>query len=165
MARYIRKIAGTKSDYSSLHGGHVQIEVEVIDWWAVIRDLGITTVAFIIALMVGCPHYNVWQQGLAGQAELRRAEQNRQIAIQEARAKQESATLLAQAEVERAKGVASANKIIADGLKGNDEYLRYLWIDRLASSQHREVIYIPTEANLPILEANRLTLRNPKLPE
>lgn len=106
--------------------------------------------------MWGCPTYNVWQQGLAGQAELRRAEQNRQIAIQEARAKQESATLLAGAEVERAKGVAQANKIIADGLKGHDEYLRYLWIDKLASSQQREVIYIPTEANIPILESQRL---------
>ena len=29
----------------------------------------------------GCPHYHVWQQGLAGEAELRRTQQNRQIAI------------------------------------------------------------------------------------
>jgi hypothetical protein len=150
MPRYIR--LATRLDYH-----RNKVEVEVIHWWALTRDVLIGLLAFIALVMVGCPHYTVWQQGLAGQAELRRAEQNRQIAIQEARAKQESATLLAQAEVERAKGVAAANHIIADGLQGHDEYLRYLWIDKLASSQQREVIYIPTEANMPILEAARLT--------
>jgi hypothetical protein len=128
--------------------------------WPIVRDIGIALVALTALMLWGCPTYNVWQQGLAGQAELKRAEQNRMIAIQEARAKQESASLLAGAEIERAKGVAQANKIIADGLKGHDEYLRYLWIDRLASSQHREVIYIPTEANMPILEAQRLAPRS-----
>jgi hypothetical protein len=110
--------------------------------------------AVIIAWMTFGPHYNVWQQGLAGQAELRRAEQNRQIAVQEAQALKESATLKAEAEVERAKGVAEANRIIADGLKQNEEYLRYLWIDGLGNTQN-QVIYVPTEAGLPILEAGK----------
>ena len=38
---------------------------------------------------------------------------------------------LAQAEIERAKGVAEANRIIGDSLKGNESYLRYLWISGL----------------------------------
>jgi len=50
-----------------------------------------------------------------------------------------------------------ANKIIADGLRGNDEYLRYLWIDKVAGSTNREIVYVPTEANLPILEARPRT--------
>lgn len=102
--------------------------------------------------MWGCPQYNVWQSGLAGQAELRRAEQNRQIAIQEAHAKLESAKLLADAEVARSRGVAEANKIIGDSLKGNESYLRYLWIHNLAETKG-QVIYVPTEGQLPILEA------------
>ncbi len=106
-----------------------------------------------VVLMLALPQYHVWQQGLAGQAKLKEAESSRQIAIQEAHAKFESAKLLAQAEVERAKGVAEANKIIGDGLKGNHDYLVYLWIHELANSGH--VIYVPTEANLPILEAGR----------
>jgi hypothetical protein len=106
--------------------------------------------------MWGCPTYNVWQQGLAGQAELKRAEQNRQIRIEEAQAEAEAASMFAKAEVERAKGVAEANKIIGDSLKGNDAYLRYLWINGLHDGSS-EVIYIPTEANLPILEAVRKT--------
>ena len=62
--------------------------------------------------------------------------------------------MLASAEVERAKGVAEANKIIGESLNGNDAYLRYLWIERLGQNG-QDVIYIPTEAGLPILEAGR----------
>lgn len=120
----------------------------------IISSIGLVLVGLICAGMYGCPKYNVWQQGLQGQAELRRAEENRKITIEEARARKESATLLAEAEVERAKGVAEANKIIGDSLKDNESYLRYLWILGL-SDGNSETIYVPTEANLPILEATR----------
>ena len=104
--------------------------------------------------MYGCPRYNVWQQGLEGEAQLAKASQNRKIKTQEAEAAMESSTLLAKAEVERAKGVAEANRIIGDSLKGNEAYLRYLWIHNLEqASQGGQVIYVPTEAGLPILEA------------
>jgi regulator of protease activity HflC (stomatin/prohibitin superfamily) len=99
--------------------------------------------------------YNVWSSGLAGEAQLKQAEWNRKIVVREADAKKEAATLLAEAEVERAKGVATANKIIGDSLKNNEEYLRYLWIDSLQSTKD-QIIYVPTEGNLPILEASRL---------
>jgi regulator of protease activity HflC (stomatin/prohibitin superfamily) len=56
----------------------------------------------------------------------------------------------AQAEVERAKGVAEANRIIGESLKGNSEYLRYLQIDAIRNSKG-EKVYIPTEGGLPIL--------------
>ncbi len=102
--------------------------------------------------MVGCPNYNIYVQRKSGEAKLAEAESSRQIATQEAHAKLESAKFLASAEIERAKGVAEANKIIGDSLKGNDAYLRYLWIHNLESGNNA-VIYIPTEAGLPILEA------------
>jgi len=107
--------------------------------------------------MVGCPQYSVYEQRLTGEAELARAQQNRQIAINEAQAKEEAATHLAAAEVERAKGVAGANQIIANSLKGNESYLRYLWITEVAAvgKDGKTVVYVPTEANLPILEATR----------
>lgn len=105
--------------------------------------------------MWGCPQYNVWEKGLAGQAELKQAEWNRQIAVKEAMARKESAKALAEAEVERAKGIAQANKIIGDSLEGKEEYLRFLYIDMLRETggEGRETVYIPTEAGLPILEA------------
>lgn len=116
--------------------------------------LVLVVVGLICACMWGCPQYHVYQQGMAGAAKLKEAESSRQIAIQEAHAKHEAAKELAQAEIERAKGVAEANRIIGEGLKGNHEYLIYLWIHGLTEGKN-EVIYVPTEAGLPILEAGR----------
>jgi regulator of protease activity HflC (stomatin/prohibitin superfamily) len=101
------------------------------------------------------PMVNVWEQGLKGEAELKRAEWNRQITVREAEAKFQSAKMLADAEVERAKGVAEANRIIGDSLKDNEQYLRYLWIHNLEEGKGNQVIYVPTEAGLPILEAGK----------
>ena len=110
--------------------------------------------------MWGCPNYSVYQQRLEGEAELAKANYSKQVAVQEAHAKMDSAELLAQAEVARAKGVAQANAIIGESLKGNEAYLRYLWIMSLETQQNK-VIYVPTEANLPILEAHRLADKKP----
>lgn len=111
-------------------------------------------VSVVMSLFFGLPQYKVWQQYKEGEAELAKAEQNRQIAIQEAKAKEESAKSLANAEIIRARGVAEANKIIGDSLQNNDAYIHYLWIEALKESQN-EVIYIPTEAGIPITEAKR----------
>lgn len=127
-----------------------------VEVWPIVRDILFSVICIIALSMWGCPQYNVWEQGLAGQAELKRAEQNRQIAIQEAQAKRDAAKDLAEAEVARAEGVAKANKIIGDSLKDNDAYLRYLWITEVANNQTgKSVVYVPTEANLPILEAGK----------
>lgn len=128
-----------------------------VRWW--ITRIGIGLLMIIPLMMYGCPQYNVWSSNLKGRAELVRAEQNRQIAIEEARATEESAQYLSAAEVLRAEGVAEANKIIADGLGGPEGYLRYLYIEGLkeAENEGASIIYIPTEAGLPILEAQRRT--------
>lgn len=142
-------------------------------WKLTIGSVFVFITLFTIGLMAGCPQYNAWRrtvdakanvtrQTLQGEAELKRAEQNRRIAVLEAQATLDGAKLKAQAEVERAKGVAEANKIIADGLGGHDGYLRYLWIDRVAAQAGKEIIYVPTEASLPILESTRL-LKGPGL--
>jgi regulator of protease activity HflC (stomatin/prohibitin superfamily) len=99
--------------------------------------------------------YEVWAQGKEGEAELAKADSNRQIKTLEAKAAEESAKHLANAEIIRAQGVAKANEIIGASLKENEAYLRYLWIDSLQHSKG-QVVYVPTEANLPILEARRL---------
>lgn len=117
-----------------------------------------TVVVFgVIAFgMWGCPQYNVYAERMAGEAKVAKANQDREILVREATAKRDAAKMLAEAEVERAKGVAQANKIIGDSLKENEAYLRWLWIEGLKeNSQHERVIYVPTEAGLPILEAGR----------
>jgi hypothetical protein len=123
--------------------------IKCIFWTSTILTLFIASCCYIV------PQYGVYEQRLKGQARLQEAESSRQIAVVEAEAKKIAATQLALAEIERAKGVAQANTIIADSLKNNESYLRYLWIQGLENGKS-EVIYIPTEAGLPILEAQRL---------
>jgi regulator of protease activity HflC (stomatin/prohibitin superfamily) len=119
--------------------------------------LVIVIIGVLCGGLYGCPKYNVYSQKLAGEAELARAESNRKIAIAEAEAKKESAKQLAEAEIIRAEGVAKANTIIGDSLKNNEAYLRYLYITGLneTSDKGNKIIYVPTEAGLPILEAGR----------
>lgn len=119
--------------------------------------------AVLLTVVVGgglgsCAAYNsvrVWNAETAGEAELAQATSNRRIAVLEAQALMDSAKLKADAEVARARGVAEANKIVADGLGGPEGYLRYLYIQNLEQSKG-QIIYVPTEGGLPILEANRL---------
>jgi regulator of protease activity HflC (stomatin/prohibitin superfamily) len=107
--------------------------------------------------MWGYPQYNIYASRAQGQAMLAHAQSAKEVAVAEAKAKMESADLLAQAEVKRAEGVAKANAIIGQSLKDNEAYLRYLWITQVAGNGvEKEIIYVPTEANLPILEAGRL---------
>lgn len=109
----------------------------------------------ILVLMFSIPKYNVWASQMAGKARLAEANQSRQIKITEAKAKKESAIYEAQAEVERAKGMAKANQIVGDSLDGHANYLMYLYIQNMQKTNN-QIIYIPTEGGMPILEANRL---------
>lgn len=116
---------------------------------------GVLSIAFVFAAIIafflfGVPRYKVWQQEMEGRAELAQAEQNRQIKIEEARANLEAEKLNAQAEVVRAQGAAEAIKIENGSL--TPTYIQYLWV-RQQNSAANKVIYIPTEAGLPILEA------------
>lgn len=122
----------------------------------ILTGIVIVTILLMAGVMVGYPQYNVYYQRMEGESLLAHSQSAKEVAVAEAKAKMESATLLAQAEIERAKGVAQANKIIGDSLKENEAYLRYLWITEVANqSQGKTVVYIPTEANLPLLEATR----------
>jgi len=108
---------------------------------------------FICLLMWGMPTYNVWQQEQAGKAEYAKAEQNRRIKIEEAKANLEAEKLNAQAEVERAKGAAEAIKIENGSI--TPAYIQYLWVRQQNANTNNKIIYIPTEAGLPVLEAGR----------
>src|ERR1700759_4130704 len=97
--------------------------------------LGMFATIFVVMLicagLFGCPQYNVYSERLAGEAELAKADYSRQIAVREATAKRDAAAMLAEAEITRAQGVAKANQIIGDSLRGNEAYLRYLWVNNL----------------------------------
>ena len=117
--------------------------------------LGIICFLFLLfGGVIGCPYYNVWQQEMSGKAEFAKAEQNRKIKIEEAKANLESEKLNAQAEIERAKGAAEAIKIENGAI--TPTYIQYLWVrQQNLSSDNSKIIYIPTETGLPVLEAGR----------
>ena len=113
----------------------------------------VAVLCVIAAFMFGIPTYNVWQQEMAGRARMAEAEYSMQIMRIQAEMNLEAEILNAQAEVARARGAAEAMEIVQEKL--TDMYIRYLWV-RQVNFSNANVVYIPTEANMPLLEAGRL---------
>lgn len=111
-------------------------------------------VLLIVAWMTLMPRYRVWSQEMDGRAEFAKAEQNRRIKVEEAKANLEAEKLNAEAEVIRAEGASKAIAIEQGAL--TETYIRYLWVRQQGQNPASTVIYVPTEGNLPLLEANRL---------
>lgn len=116
--------------------------------------LALLALLFIVIMAFVRPWYNVWSQEMEGKAEFAKAEQNRKIMIEEARANLEAEKLNAQAEIERAKGAAEAIRIENGSI--TPTYIQYLWVRQQADLSNKTVIYVPTETNLPILESTRM---------
>lgn len=116
--------------------------------------------ALALGFAFGCPRYNVWQQEMSGKAEFAKAEQNRRIKIEEAKANLEAEKLNAQAEIERAKGAAKAIEIENGSI--TPTYIQYLWVRQQGNLNDKTVIYIPTSGpgipnfNLPVTESMRI---------
>lgn len=118
--------------------------------------ISIGLILLIVILMFGIPTYRVWQQEMSGKAEMAKAEQNRKILIEEARARLEAEKLNAQAEVERAKGMAEAMRIENGTL--NSTYNQYLFIrtlEKLADKGNLpQIIYMPASGLVPTMDVS-----------
>ncbi|MCL2356058.1 MAG: hypothetical protein FWC70_02705 [Defluviitaleaceae bacterium] len=114
--------------------------------------IAILVLAIVGGVLWAIPTYRVWQREMEGRAERAQAEWNKQIIVIEAEARLEAETLNARAEVARAHGAAEAMHIVQDAL--TETYIRYLWVRLMADNPN--VIYIPTEAGLPLLEVGRV---------
>lgn len=113
----------------------------------------ITFICFIILIVLflfGWPHYKVWKQGMDGQAALAEAEQSKMIQVQ-----------VAKAELESAKLRAEAIKLVGQAAKDYPEYRKQEFIgafgEALRDGRIQQIIYVPTEANIPIVEAGKST--------
>lgn len=113
----------------------------------------VVAIIFAVLLFVGFlfwifPVYGVWQQGKSGEALLKRAEQEKQILIEQARAEVEAAGLRAEA-IEKVGAAA----------KAYPEYRLQEFIgafgDAMQNGDIEKIIYVPTEANIPIIEAGK----------
>lgn len=104
--------------------------------------LGAFAVAILIIIVGVMPEWRLY-----------RASVEKRILVEQAKAEADAAVEYKRAEITRAEGVAAANIIVADSI--TEPYLRYLFVNNLGNTEN-QIIYVPTEANLPILEAGRL---------
>lgn len=96
------------------------------------------------AVAFGYPQYKVWEQSKAGEAALAKATQDRQIKVQEAEAEQEAASKQAE-----------ANRILGESIRQYPESMEQKWIEAIEKTSN-QVIYLPTEASVPITESARM---------
>ena len=103
------------------------------------------------------PKYNIYVNEMSGKAELIKAEQNRQIIIEEAKARLEAEKLNAQSEIERAKGMREAMDIENGSL--TPVYNQYLFIrtlEKLADKGNLpQIIYVPSEGLTPVMDIHK----------
>jgi hypothetical protein len=117
--------------------------------------IGMLIVLVVIsALMLVMPIYNVWSSRKSGEADLAQAQAEQQIQVARALGRKNAATLNKEAAIIEAEAVREQINRIGEGLKEHDLYLRWQWI-RMMEEREGETIYVPTEANLPLLEATR----------
>ena len=118
---------------------------ETVAWW-VVRS-AIALVLGAIACAAGCPIYNVWSAKMEGEATLARANQARQVIVAQA-----------EAELDAAERRAKAIQIVGEMAKKYPEYRQQEFIgafgEALKEGKITQIIYVPTEANIPILEAD-----------
>jgi hypothetical protein len=92
--------------------------------------------------------YTVKQERLIGEAEFVRAEQNRRILVEQARAEKDAAKLRAE-----------AIQIVGQAAKDFPEYRYQEFLgafgEALQNDNISKIVFIPTEANIPITEAGR----------
>lgn len=116
---------------------------------AVIIVVVLAIIAIIGLLFFGRPMWNVWRSGLSGEAELMRAEQTKKVMVETARAERDAASLRAE-----------AIKIMGAAAKEFPEYRQQEFIqafgEALREGNISQIIYVPTEGNIPLTEAQRL---------
>lgn len=119
-----------------------------------LRQKKIERIFLVIAILVAMslfyilPIWNVWRAGLSGEAELMRAEQTKKIMIETARAERDASTL-------RAEAIAIMGQAAKDYPEYRQQEFMQAFGEALREGNIAQIIYIPTEANVPILEAGK----------
>lgn len=109
-------------------------------------SIGFFVIIVICGCMVGCPQYNVYSQRLDGEAALAKADSTKKVLVTQAQAEKDAAQLR-----------ADAIKIVGQAAKDFPEYRQQEFIGAFAEAMNNgkidKIIYVPTEANIPIIEA------------
>lgn len=110
-------------------------------------------VLIVIFSFIFFPLYNVWTSKMSGEAALAHANQARQILVTQAQAERDAAVLRAE-----------AIKIVGKAAQEFPEYRQQEFIgafaEALKDGKISQIIYVPTETNIPIVEAGRGVLHS-----
>ena len=100
----------------------------------------------IFAILFASKHYQVWAVEQDGKAQLAKAEHTKKILIETAKAEKEAAQLQAE-----------AIQILGKAAKDYPEYRNQMFIqafgDALQNGNIEKIIYVPTEANIPLIKS------------
>lgn len=104
--------------------------------------------AAIASIAWGIPRYKVYVQRMEGEAILAKSEHQKRVLVEQARAEMEAAKLRSQ-----------AIEIVGEASKKYPEYRLQEFIGAFAEALKEgnidQIIYVPTEANVPIIEKAR----------
>jgi regulator of protease activity HflC (stomatin/prohibitin superfamily) len=115
----------------------------------------LVVVVLIVWTLFLQPIWRVWASQKQGEADLQQAHKEQQIQVSKAQGRLDAAKLNKEAAVIEAEAVAAQIEKIGTNLKEHDLYLKWQWIKMMEERPESSVIYVPTEANLPILEAGK----------
>lgn len=120
---------------------------------------------FIVAALIlwslwGYPVWKVWASGKSGEADLQQAHREQQVQVAKAQGRLDAAKLNKEAAIVEAEAVSAQIEKIGAQLTEHDLYLKWQWIKMMEERPDSSVIYVPTEANMPILEAGKRGEKN-----
>lgn len=109
----------------------------------------------VLWVLFGYPIWRVWASQKQGEADLQQAHKEQQIQVSKAQGRLDAAKLNKEAAVIEAEAVSAQIEKIGANLKNHDLYLKWQWIKMMEEKPDSSVIYVPTEAGMPILEAGK----------
>ena len=135
-----------------------------IDWvaYGIRAVVVLVTALFAWGLWLG-PIWRVWAAHKNGMADLAQAKNEQQIQTAQAQGRLDAAEINKKAAVIEAEAVSAQISVIGAQLTQHDLYLKWQWIKMMEERPNTSVIYVPTEAGLPILEAGRTPRRGETL--
>jgi regulator of protease activity HflC (stomatin/prohibitin superfamily) len=117
-----------------------------------LTTIGVLAVLGVVGMgvgaMVGLPIYRVWAAEYNGRAILVQAEQTRQVLITQANAEREAA-------VARAEAIEIVGRAAQDFPEYRQQEFLGAFAEALKDGKMNQIIYVPTEANIPLMEAGR----------
>lgn len=127
---------------------------QIWGWVFLVIGVGLLLIGIGWAIAAISQVYGVWSAHKEGQADLAKARNDQQVQVAQAQGRLNAAELNKQAEIIDAEAVSKSVEIIGKALHDNHGYLQWKWIHMMEDNKN-SVIYVPTEASLPILEAGK----------